>query len=431
MNGDRGWTYFSTLRLPTILITALLAIAFISPSVAQSIKQEGRAKDEGRANVEVTPMDEATRLLGQGIEQYRASDFQQALHSFEQASEIYRNTGNSSGEADALNNVGVAYISLSQYPAALDNLQRSLELKREFLGCETLECKGRRLSRASRAWRGLTLFNLSLVHRALGQYLEADQLEEQASGHLDVTSIGEISNTVDGMESRVRFASPGSIAIDGSIRAGTLLEISIPALTDDCKINAQAEAPIENRLVSAFRQFFGSGSTSYSRQGVAYEALIGAKAYESEGYCDQAIDSYQQALTVFREIGDRASEGLALSSVGKILAKQNQLELAIVFYKQSVNLYETIREELRPLSREQQQAYADTVAHTYRELADLLLQQDRVLEAQRVLDLLKVQELQNYLHQVRGTDSRGIAVLRPEQEILEKYEERQKTAIQL
>ena len=50
----------------------------------------------------------------------------------------------------------------------------------------------------------------------------------------------------------------------------------------------------------------------------------------------------------------------------------------------------------------QQQSYAETVADTYRHLANLLLQQNRVLEAQEVLDLLKLQELDDYLRNVRG-----------------------------
>ncbi|HEY9881366.1 MAG TPA: CHAT domain-containing protein, partial [Leptolyngbyaceae cyanobacterium] len=57
-----------------------------------------------------------------------------------------------------------------------------------------------------------------------------------------------------------------------------------------------------------------------------------------------------------------------------------------------------------------QSSYTETVASTYRKLADLLLQQDRVLEAQRVLDLLKVQELEEYLQDVQrnGNTEAGV-----------------------
>jgi CHAT domain-containing protein len=70
------------------------------------------------------------------------------------------------------------------------------------------------------------------------------------------------------------------------------------------------------------------------------------------------------------------------------------------------------------------------VASTYRRLADVLLQQDRVLEAQQVLDLLKVQELEGYLRNVRGAEKK-LEYLRAEDEILNQYTTLQKTAIEI
>ncbi|MDX2231427.1 MAG: CHAT domain-containing protein [Leptolyngbyaceae cyanobacterium bins.349] len=101
-----------------------------------------------------------------------------------------------------------------------------------------------------------------------------------------------------------------------------------------------------------------------------------------------------------------------------------------MFYKQSVNVTESIRKDLRPLPRAQQESYTQTVADTYRKLADLLLQQDRVLEAQQVLDLLKIQELDDYLRNVRGVGQQ-VEFLRPETEILKRYGKLQETAIRV
>ncbi|MBG1240501.1 CHAT domain-containing protein [Nostoc sp. NZL] len=144
----------------------------------------------------------------------------------------------------------------------------------------------------------------------------------------------------------------------------------------------------------------------------------------------KALEYYQQALAIRKQIGDRSREGTNLSNIGFLLDTQKQPELAIVFFKQSVNVREKIRQDLRVLPKEQQESYTKTVAHSYRRLADLLLQQDRVLEAQQVLDLLKIQELDNYLRNVRGTGQQLI-ILRPEQEILQKYNVLQNSAIQL
>ncbi|NEQ33582.1 MAG: CHAT domain-containing protein [Leptolyngbya sp. SIO4C5] len=145
------------------------------------------------------------------------------------------------------------------------------------------------------------------------------------------------------------------------------------------------------------------------------------------------LDYYQRSLAILQEIGDRGGEAITLNNIGNTLENQSQLELAIVFHKQSVNVYESIRGGLGTLDTDLQSSYTDSIANTYRRLADLLLQQDRILEAQRVLDLLKVQELDEYLRDVRGNSNTqtGVDYLRPEAAILARYEERQQSAIAL
>ncbi|MFM7886439.1 MAG: CHAT domain-containing protein, partial [Pseudanabaena sp.] len=91
-----------------------------------------------------------------------------------------------------------------------------------------------------------------------------------------------------------------------------------------------------------------------------------------------------------------------------------------LFLKQSVNISEEIRKDIKGLSKEEQKSYLSTVEKHYRYLADLLLKQDRILEAQQVLDLLKVQELSDYLKTVRGNSqtSQGVDLQLPEQNII-------------
>ena len=156
---------------------------------------------------------------------------------------------------------------------------------------------------------------------------------------------------------------------------------------------------------------------------------IGSVYHQQESY-DEALQQFQQALTIRRAIGERSGEANSLWWIGYQLQQQNQSELAIVFYKDAVNVQESIRSDLRGLPQDLQESYTRTVEDDYRALADLLLQQDRILEAQQVLDLLKVQELDDYLRGVRGVNER-VSILRPEQEILTAYDELQKTAIDI
>jgi CHAT domain-containing protein len=109
-----------------------------------------------------------------------------------------------------------------------------------------------------------------------------------------------------------------------------------------------------------------------------------------------ALDYYEQSLVIAREIGDRAGESAALGNIGYIYQAQGQLDLAIVFLKDAVNTYETIRTDNRALDQELQDSYTETVVDTYRTLTDLLLAGGRIFEAQQVLELLKVEELREF-----------------------------------
>ena len=162
------------------------------------------------------------------------------------------------------------------------------------------------------------------------------------------------------------------------------------------------------------------------RDGVATSLIGLGNAYNYLGQYPKAIEFYQQSLIIVRDIGDIEGQGLTLSNIGLTLEIQQQPELAIIFYKQSVNMREGIRQDLQKLPREQQASYTQTVADSYRNLASLLLEKNRVMEALQVLDLLKVQELQDYVRNVQNEkDKAKIELFPQEQKIIQDY-----TAIQ-
>jgi CHAT domain-containing protein len=77
-------------------------------------------------------------------------------------------------------------------------------------------------------------------------------------------------------------------------------------------------------------------------------------------------------------------------------------------------MVEQIKVDLGTLPKSMRQAYTDSVADTYRLLADLLLREDRIVEAERVIDLLRVEELDEFLGGVRSGDAN--VYLRSEEE---------------
>ena len=118
-----------------------------------------------------------------------------------------------------------------------------------------------------------------------------------------------------------------------------------------------------------------------------------------------AQDFYLESLAIIKSTSEKHNEAIVLSNLGDLFAKQGKVTAAIAFYKESIQVTESIRKELTTLDIEQQKSYTNTVAYTYRALADLLLSEGRVLEAQQVLELLKIQEIRDFTKNNRAGDT--------------------------
>jgi CHAT domain-containing protein len=157
------------------------------------------------------------------------------------------------------------------------------------------------------------------------------------------------------------------------------------------------------------------------------------RVYQNKGQYSQALQSYQQALVIDKEIGDPVRLGKTYSNIGYLFDIQNKPELAIFFYKHCLINREKARLNPSALSVPQPDAYSITVAQTYRILAERLLKQERVGEAQRTMDLLKVEELEEYLQNVPGNQrtAKGIEIVAREKPIKQKLEQTLNQAIVL
>ncbi len=363
---------------------------------------------------------EGTLLNNVGFIYDLLGQYDQALNYYQQALSIYIRLGDREGEGTTLNNIGGVYDLLGEYPQALEYYRQSLSILKEI---------------GDREGEGNSLNNIGLVYDHLGQYDQAlnyyrqslsvlKEIGDRSGEGATLNNIGLIYDSLGGYEQALEYYQQ-SLSIQKEIGnrsgEGTALN-NIGFIYSHLSQYPQALEYYQQSL--SIRKEIGDRSgegSTLNNIGLVYIEL---------GQYDRALSYYQQSLSIRKEIGDRSGEGQSLNNIGYALEAQNQPELAIVFLKQSVNRYEAIRESNRTLSQDLQQSYTGTIESTYRRLADLLLRQDRVLEAQQVLDLLKVQELDDYLRGVRGPDDR-LTVLRPEEEILKRYEELQRTAIQI
>ncbi|MFS0513559.1 CHAT domain-containing protein [Nostoc sp. UIC 10607] len=157
------------------------------------------------------------------------------------------------------------------------------------------------------------------------------------------------------------------------------------------------------------------------------------RIYQSQKKYPEALQSYQQAILINKELGDLVQLGKTYSNIGYLFDIQNKPDLAIFFYKHCLINREKARLKPSALSAPQPDAYSITVSQTYRILGERLLKQERVAEAQRTMDLLKVEELEEYLQNVSGNQrtAKGINIAATEKPIKQKLDQSVDNAVVL
>ncbi len=337
-----------------------------------------------------------------------------AISAYSEALTLTGAAANTPSFVHAQANRGAARFQIGEYSGALDDLESAIQ------GYEKINHKAGLTS---------THINLALVHQALGDYRYA-QSEFQQSLDLAKASPSDDLRIAEALHNLGYLAGSRE---DYSAARDYYLEVLEIYSQDDLgratTLNNLGATLGELGQYEAAQQQLGDAlalarkNKQRAVEGRTLDSIATVQAYQ--GLRTEALENYQRALIIEQETDDRDGERLTLANIGKQLKERDQITLATIFYKRSVSVTEAIRSDLKSLSGGQQQSYSTSVAETYRELSSLLLQQNRLLEAQRVIDLLKVQEMQDYLGDIRGNEENadGVPSTPAEEEILEKYDE--------
>ncbi len=428
------------------------------------------------------------RALGNlGVAYNYLGRYQKAISFHEQSLVIAREIGDREKEGIVLNNLGLAYENLGQYQRVIEIYEEQLLIAQT---ANNRQQQGTALGALADVYRTLgdyersleyaeqqlalaqELGNLPMQFSAIVKVTEAEAVVfEPDLSDLSLQNIHKITAYYQKMISsyqealalfdrhlpileNLQHANGTQLIAQEEIETYTQIRFFLEnALRETQKILAQYEElavqtgggtsfsdavdDIRNRT-QQLASIWGLRGIAFFQEGLAFARQSGNRFREAEALGSlgdsyhrldqpqQAIEFYKQQLAVVRNINDVAKEGIALSNIGQVLSDQRLPEIAIVFLKASVQIRESIRGNLSELDAELQQSYANVIADDYRLLAELLLQQDRVLEAQEVLDLLKLQELDDYqLRDVRGTEEtrEGLSFWQAEQEILDLFNE--------
>jgi len=394
---------------------------------------------------------EGNRPLKQGYDQVLRGQSATALKTFEQALAIFRRVKSRNDEAGALMHLGIAYQALAQYEKAIEYYQQALSM---FVQIKNRQGEVSALTNLICSYFFLSKYEISIAYsqRALSILDELNDQDTKLAllnnlAHLN-GSLGLYKNAITyfqqalaiSVETKNRYGE--AIALSGlglAYRSLSQYERAIyyyqQALSINVQLNKRDQMAIAfmgvgniysslsqpQKAITYFRQALYIFVRTKDRYNEANTLKSLGLTYSSMSQPQKALLYFQQALPIFQEIKNLDGEGLLFSSLGS-LYEQQQPEAAISFYKQSVNVLQTIRKGIRKLPRDEQEAYTQAVSSTYRALADLLLRQGRIAEAQQVLELLKLQELREYGRETRTADSpASIALDESEMTILKAH----------
>ncbi|MCU1268363.1 MAG: hypothetical protein JWM21_4681 [Acidobacteria bacterium] len=315
--------------------------------------------------------EESNAIRGLGALNNRISRYEKAIEYFEQALAISREVKNREYEGRSLFALGNSYWYLGRYEKAIEYHEQGLAISREVKSL-----KG----------EGDSLGNLGLDYDSLGQYEKAVGYYEQglALNRLIKDRSGE-GNTLTNLGGAYN-------SLGRYVKAVEYLEQSL-AITREIKSRFYEEATLN---------------------------ILG-EVYRLQGLTDKATQVHIQALAIAREIKAQFAEAEALKQLMLDWKARNAANPAIYFGKQAVNTYQEIRSNIRSLDANSQRGFLKSKEPTYRDLADLLISQGRLPEAEQVIRMLKAEEYFEYIRRDPTNAPQGQkAQLTPEEAALEK-----------
>jgi CHAT domain-containing protein/Tfp pilus assembly protein PilF len=349
---------------------------------------------------------------------------QKALEYFTEALPLLRLLQDRLGEAMTINNIGGAYSALGERQKALDKYIEALLLSRSL---------GDLQGEANTANNIASIYSsLGEKQKALDYYNQALLLNRSTKNQLGIAitldNIGGVYDVLNDKQKAFDYYDQALLLFraikDPRGEATTLNNIG----------NAYVSIGSSEKALDYFTQALPLYKTVQDPRGEATILNNIGTIYESLGSKEKALDYFSTALPIFQSIGDRQGEANTLRNLGETTSAQNRPQLAIFLLKQSVNTVQSLRKDIDKLPKNIQKTYAKSQSESYRILAKYLLEQGRVLEAQQVLDLLKVEEIDDYFRDNRRGDTQfqqDVIFLRSEQQLLDKYNQRLKSAIQI
>ncbi|UKO99718.1 CHAT domain-containing protein [Nostoc sp. UHCC 0870] len=320
------YSKISTTAFITFILTVSIPFPAKLPAFLQVSQVLAQTADARKA--------EADRLLQQGIEQFETSQFTDALQSWQQALQLYREIKDRLGEGQSLGNLGAAYLSLGDYAKAIDYQQQTLAIARQI---------------KDRQGEGAALGSLGNAYLSLGDYAKAIDYQQQSLAIArqikdrqgEGAALGSLGNA---------YLSLGDYAKAIDYQQQTL---AIARQIKDHQGEGQSLGSLGNayfslgdyvKAIDYYQQRLAIARQIKDRQGEGNALGNLGSAYFSLGDYAKAIDYYQQSLAIARQIKDRRGEGTVLGNLGNAYNALGDYAKAIDYYQQHLAIARQIQD---------------------------------------------------------------------------------------
>jgi CHAT domain-containing protein/Tfp pilus assembly protein PilF len=351
--------------------------------------------------------------------------------------------------ASYLTNLGGAHRAFGDYAIAKILYERALTIFEKNFGTEHPEV-------------AICLIGLGETHYALGDYALAIKLNQRALSILKINYSSEhpavlasLNNIAaiyfdlgDYYLSKEMFEKILKIQENNSPNDPSLA-ISINNIARVCKALGEYEKSIYlyNKAMSIFEKNYGSihpdvanclqnlGGLYYALKNYSMAKLLNkkslyirqklyginhpivAKNLSTLAVVEYSLDDFPAAMVLLEQalhIAELSNEPLLIryvyANMRRTFSAQKLPGPAIFFGKRAVNILQSLRSGLITLDKELQKSFLETYTETYKALADLLMSEGRLAEAQAVLAMLKEEEFFSFIRRDAKNDNRTTTV---------------------
>lgn len=305
---------------------------------------------------------ESLLIYTQGLQQYKAGKFQEALDSFTQALIIFEKNNLKEDIGGTLTSIGLVYEALNEPLKAIESYQKALSIfqaikKNEgiFYTLNNLGIVYEKIGDSEKALEYYTqAFNLSknindrtkqaIALNNLGIFYQSLQQETLALDYYN-QALSIYQNTNAQQEKAFILNQIASVykKLDAPLKAISYYQKSLNIYQ-----NLKAKTETSRILINLGNQ--------YRKLASVYDDLKNKPSAFRE-YNQKALDYYNQGITLVREKGDRRPEAITLNNIGIVYLRSGDNVKATEYLRQSLMIFQEIGdsknvEEIRNILQE-------------------------------------------------------------------------------